>query len=122
MFEIPPLVFQIIWPILYIFLFISMVLFYVKPPPNKTIFVIWNFTFWIGILLNGLWSYYYFQKKDIITSYILFLFLILLALSTLILIGISDKAYQWASFALFLPYVLWLLFAFYYFVSSISFP
>lgn len=117
MFKIPPLVFQIIWPILYIFLFISMVLFYVKPPSNKAIFILWNFTFWIGILLNGLWSYYYFQKKNRMVSYILFLFLILLALSTLILIGISDKSYKWASFTLFLPYVLWLLFAFYYFLS-----
>jgi tryptophan-rich sensory protein len=118
MFEIPPIVFSIVWPILYIFLFVAMVLFYVKPPTNKTIFILWNFTFWIGILLNVLWTYFYFERKNQLLSYILFIFLILFAFTTNILTALSNERYKWVSFTLLLPYLLWLIFAFYYFIAA----
>ncbi len=118
MFVVPPLVFQIVWPILYVLLFLSMVLFYIKPTSSKTIILLWSITFWFGIVLNGLWYYYYFQQKNRTVSYVLFLFLILLAFATLVLSGLSSQQYRWATFALFLPYFLWLVFAFYYFITN----
>ena len=114
-FTIPPIVFNIVWPILYLFLLIAMILFYSSPPTNKTIFILWNSFFWCGILFNFLWTFSYFQQKNISASYVLFIFLILFAISTAILFAISEQQHKWICFALFLPYILWLLFAFYYF-------
>ena len=115
MFTIPPIVFNIVWPILYLLLLIAMILFYTTPPTNKTIFILWNCFFWIGILFNFLWTFSYFQQKNINAAYILFIFLILFAISTEILFANSDQKYKWICFVLFLPYLLWLIFAFYYF-------
>lgn len=118
MFEIPPIVFNIVWPILYILLFIGMVLYYIGAPKrNGLLFILWNIFFWTGIVFNGLWTYFYFQKQNEVASYVLFLFLILFAAATNVLTIFSKEKYKWITFTLFIPYLLWLIFAFYYFVN-----
>jgi tryptophan-rich sensory protein len=95
-----------------------MVLYYIGAPKrNGLLFILWNIFFWTGIVFNGLWTYFYFQKQNEVASYVLFLFLILFAAATNVLTIFSKEKYKWITFTLFIPYLLWLIFAFYYFVN-----
>ena len=107
----PPIVFKIVWPILYAFLILFVILLYVFPPEAKEIFVALQLSFWIGILCNFLWSplYFRFKLKKFCTW--LLLFMVGLAVVTLILVIVSDSDAKWVNFFLFLSYTLWLGFA-----------
>ena len=56
--KIPPLVFKIIWPILYFLLFLSILCLYLEPKTKIRTIQIW--LFWFSIFFNLLWIFLYF--------------------------------------------------------------
>lgn len=109
--KIPPIVFKIVWPFLYFFLFICSILFLKFPTSNKNLQLWINIIFWFGIFLNLSWLLIYFYYKNIYLSKIILLMLVLFAFLSLILFSLSNATYKWIVFFLFLPYFLWLCFA-----------
>jgi tryptophan-rich sensory protein len=102
----PGYIFGIVWTILYIILIIV----YAKILLEKNKVLITVIT--INLLLNILWCYIYFTLKKPIAAYVV---LVAILISNIyILINIKNKAV----FAMFIPYVLWILFAF--ILSSLS--
>ena len=101
----PPIVFKIVWPILYILLFWSFYIFLKTEPNNMKTIGFWIFIIQLG--LNYIWSPLFFYYKKI-----------RLALFTAILLTISVGAMILCFYKISrtaglsnLPYFLWLLFA-----------
>jgi len=97
----PNYIFPIVWTILYVLLFII----FKKIIDSKNISLI--IIFIINLLLNILWTYMYFYKKNIENA---FNIILLICLSSFIILykisKISDKI-------LYTPYTLWICFATY---------
>lgn len=102
----PGYIFGIVWTILYILLIIV----YAKILLEKNTILITIIT--INLLLNILWCYLYFTLKKPLTAYIVLA--TILVSNIYILVNIKDKI----AFAMFIPYVLWIIFAF--ILSSLS--
>lgn len=98
----PSIVFPIVWTILYFLLGLAFAF-----TLNSKQHII-NTLFVATFVLNILWSYFYFGKKQISAAYYVILTLDLLAL---LIIGIAlfTKSYKVA--LLVTPYLLWILFA-----------
>jgi len=111
--EVPPIVFKIVWPILYTFLVICAILFIKFPTFNKNLQIWINIVFWTGIVINLSWPLVYFNYKNLFISQILLILLVLLGFISLLLFGYSDSKYKWICFSLFFIYFLWLCFALY---------
>ena len=60
MLKLPPIYFQIIWPILYLFLIITYILFVLRPPSNQKLFKYANIFFWMNIFFNFLYLLLFF--------------------------------------------------------------
>ncbi|MCX8159121.1 MAG: tryptophan-rich sensory protein [Candidatus Pacearchaeota archaeon] len=101
----PNYVFQIVWTILYILIWISMTLSITNAKGNLKIRIIELFG--INLLFNILWSFLFFNLHLV---KIAFFDLILILLSTLALINICWKVSKLSSWLL-LPYALWLTYA-----------
>ena len=102
----PPIVFKIVWPILYVFMFLSFYFFLSHQGHGKE----WGLSFfWIQLIVQFLWIYVFFSLHQILTSFILLLILNLLILITIIIFILQD----WISGVLLIPYFLWTLFASY---------
>ncbi len=93
----PKYVFPIVWTILYVLLF--FVFKDILDSKNKLLIVLFS----INLLQNILWTYYYFNQKDVNKSFILILLMLLS--SIVILYKTKNKLYT--------PYVLWISFASY---------
>ena len=93
----PKYIFPIVWTILYILLF--FVFKNILDSKNKQIILLFS----INLLLNILWTYVYFSQKDVDTSFLVIL--LILITSIVILFKTKNKLY--------LPYVLWIGFASY---------
>jgi len=92
-------VFPIVWTILYILLI--KIFKDILDSKNKLLITL----FVINLLLNIVWTYFYFGQKDIKNAFIT----ILLILATSIIILYKNKDNK----LLYLPYVLWIGFATY---------
>ena len=98
----PNIVFPIVWTILYILIGVAFSIT-IKNRSN-----ILNFLISITLILNIVWSYLYFGKKQISTAFIIILFMDLIGI---LLIGISIYYKQNKIAYLLTPYVIWILFA-----------
>lgn len=99
-----PIVFPIVWSILYLLIGLGYFLYRQK---NNQTFVI--MLYYIHLIVNFLWSilFFYFQWKLFAIFWIIFLIILVLWLM------IYFYFFQKISFYLFLPYLLWLFFATY---------
>ena len=102
----PSYIFGIVWPILYLMIFLSF-MFYILSSNKKSIYVI--ILFIIQIILNLSWSPVFFRFNKIKIAFII---IILLWLSILGLIINFYKINQLASYLL-IPYFIWVTFATY---------
>lgn len=100
----PSIVFPIVWGILYVLMAISLIV-YLKENPDDTV------GFWLyvaNLVLNALWPLFFFALQQVGVALIV---LIAMILVNLLLLG-RLKDVKWA-FYLYLPYLLWQLFALY---------
>lgn len=100
----PSIVFPIAWTILYILMGISSYLIYQSDSSEKkSAFVIYG----IQLVINSLWTYFFFNLKWFLFSFILVLVILFLVIIMII------KFYKINKTAAYLqiPYVLWLCFA-----------
>jgi tryptophan-rich sensory protein len=104
----PPIVFRIVWPLLYTSMFISLIIYILSYRNNWWISNGFIF-FTIQLLLNVLWPYLYFNLNQYCLSFILILLLIMSVITTMYFFYQVNKI---SSFIL-LPYLIWLLFASY---------
>lgn len=98
-FSPPGIVFPIIWTILYIIMGYS---YYKQNEQNKTIY-------YTQLIVNGLWSIFFFVFKWYLFS---FLWIILLIILVIIMIKKFYKVNKLSSL-INIPYLIWLLFASY---------
>ncbi len=111
--QIPPKVFRTVWPILYLFLLIVIILFYLYPPTDGGIYQASEIFFWVGILLNIAWPYLYFHLKLRNLSKFVSYSMLILATATLVLFASGDDPIRWVYFTLYLIYTVWLFFAYF---------
>ncbi|WP_082060410.1 TspO/MBR family protein [Legionella hackeliae] len=103
----PPLVFSIVWPILYLLLAIPGFLLWVNYRQGRLRLAF--YVYWIQMILNWVWTPLFFKFHLIELS---FYVLLLLALLTLVIIYLARNRLKAVSWILF-PYFIWLLFAIY---------
>ena len=96
--------FPIVWGILYVAMALALGLYFRKKPQAS--FVFWTYA--ANLLLNALWPLFFFSLEMICFSVFILLALIVV---NLILMG-ELKAVK-ISFYLYLPYLLWQIFALY---------
>ena len=100
----PSIVFPIVWGILYVLMAISLILYFRKNPDDTVAF--WLYV--ANLALNALWPLFFFTLQNVGAALIV---LIAMILVNLLLLG-RLKNVKWA-FYLYLPYLLWQLFALY---------
>ena len=103
----PAIVFPIVWTILYVIITIALARTIITKNTNLII------VFYINLLLNILWCYAYFYLKNPLDSLII-LFVILASIVYLII-----NSEQFVKYML-LPYLFWIMFAFFLNYMSIS--
>lgn len=103
----PPIVFPIAWSILYFLIFLSF-LFYIRKIKNLKDFFPLSL-FFSGLILNFLWTPVFFKIHDMKLALAIIVLIILLLIPNIILFYKKDKL----SGILLIPYLIWLLFAFY---------
>lgn len=98
----PSFVFPIVWTILYFTIFLAFA------HSLRQKYTIINILTISTLVLNILWCYFYFAKKQLHLA--LYILLILIALSVgIIVLSIKKKDYHLAN--MYVPYTLWLCFA-----------
>lgn len=103
----PPVVFAIVWPILYMILaFIAQTLWQRRYQKELCLA---QFCFWLQLIMNWAWSIVFFQLHWIGIGFIWIVLMCILTAVTLVLL--KDQI-RWASLLL-VPYLVWLLFASY---------
>lgn len=109
--KIPPIVFKIIWPILYILLLLFIIFTYRQPRTKiRTILI---YSFWIGILLNILWIILYWKLENKLFAFIDLILMVLISFYILYL-SFPDKSSNKKSifnFFIYLLYTSWISFA-----------
>lgn len=111
--EIPPVVFKIIWPILYFLLFLSILCLYLEPKTKTRTIQIW--LFWFSIFFNLLWIFLYFYLEKKFLAF-LDLCIMIVLLSILLYYSIPNKSSSKKMkfiFSVFILYFIWLCIAFY---------
>lgn len=102
----PPVVFSIVWSILYILMGVSAALVYVAPPRGLKD----QHLFYAGtLLLNFLWPVLFFALGLRLAALITLLVMLALAIGTVIRYRPISPVAAWIQ----VPYALWLCFAFY---------
>ncbi len=101
LFAPPGYLFGIIWPILYILMGLSYYLYRKDNPPLLL--------YYIQLFINLTWTIIFFNYKLICFSAIWLLVLVLINLFILVKYYFNNKI----SFYLYIPYILWILFALY---------
>ena len=101
----PNYVFPIVWTALYLMIAISFALAYNTVKHKQKKLIIWSF--FINIILNSLWTVFYFGMKNL---WLAFFDLILIWLSILQLIILLWDIDRKSSYLL-IPYLLWVTFA-----------
>ena len=102
----PNWIFAPIWTVLYILIFASLVFYIYTPIKNKELGYI---LFFIQILLNILWSPFFFGLKSILGA------LIILILLDVVLVFTIVQFFKVSKIAgiILIPYLIWILFATY---------
>lgn len=110
MFTPPNYIFSIVWPILYILIFYSFYNIILKCHSNNSYYCkLAIFLFLVHLIFNLIWTKLFFREKNIKMA----LFdLILVIFSCIIIIYLFYKINKISSYIL-IPYILWLIFAFY---------
>lgn len=106
----PPIVFQIVWPILYILMFISLALYIISHESFETVakdLGLW--LFFIQFALNLSWSPVFFQFQRPCTALVILIALLFVLGWTIYDFGNMNV---WSAYLL-LPYLLWSIFALY---------
>ena len=103
----PSYVFKIVWPILYLLIFIVFINIYNNDKCKKFCFILQLFTF--HLILNFIWTTLFFKYKLFLISAI---DIILMICSLLYLIKLIYEINNLLSYLL-LPYLFWLIFALY---------
>lgn len=102
----PPVVFSIVWSVLYILMGVSAALVYVAPPRGLKD----QHLFYAGtLLLNFLWPVLFFALGLRLAALITLLVMLALAIGTVVRYRPVSPLAAWLQ----LPYALWLCFAFY---------
>ena len=102
----PPVVFSIVWSILYVLMGVSAALIYgVEPRGLKDQHLLYAGT----LLLNFLWPVLFFALELRLAALVVLLVMIALAIGTVVRYRPLNKTAAWLQ----LPYTLWLCFAFY---------
>jgi len=102
----PKYIFPIVWIILYILLII--VFKNILDSENKLLILL----FGLNLILNVLWTYFYFEKRDVKSAFIIIL---LILISSIIILYKNDKNKK-----IYALYVLWIIFATYINYKSID--
>lgn len=107
--DIPPLVYNIVWPILYS----SLIFFIISIHRQKYLYTKsqLTFLFWIGIVLNVSWIVTYFQYDNFLGSLFILTFMILISLVTLLFIPFHKDWVMAINFLIYVLYSGWLIFA-----------
>lgn len=100
----PPVVFPIVWSILYVLMGISAYLVYDSGNPQKREALQ---VYTLQLIVNSLWSLFFFRMHWFLFSFLWILFLIVLVCFTIYQFNQIDKKAGY----LLLPYLIWLLFA-----------
>ncbi len=100
----PSSVFPIVWGVLYVAMALSLILYYNKQEAPSPAFGWYT----VNLVLNALWPLFFFSLQMI--GFAIFILLALIVVN-LILLGELKKV-TWA-FYLYLPYLLWQIFALY---------
>lgn len=111
MLKLPSIIFYIVWPILYTFLLVSILLFYKFPPTQKSLYKWGLIFFWLNIFFNILYLIFAFAMANDILSLIDLFLLVFTAIATLILFLKSDSRQKITISILYMFYTLWLCFA-----------
>lgn len=99
----PKIAFPIIWTLLYILIAVALVLLMLNTSASHDLMVITLIL--IGLVLNVIWTFFYFNQKNVFLSLITIIILDLLVVAAIIL------ASTLAIKLLLLPYLLWLSYA-----------
>lgn len=100
----PNWVFPVVWNILFFLISISLFLLVINSNKNKKLL----FTlFFFNLLSNILWSFFYFSLKNLYLSFFDLIFLLI----TSLLIAFYSRKLDKRIYYLFIPYILWLIFA-----------
>lgn len=116
----PNWIFGVIWPIIYILIWISLFILYrntdfTDPTRNYMIDVI-TILFILNIITNKMWTFVFFRLRRLIIALIMLIFIILSSITILIIFGINQK---WLEFGLFIIYPIWCSFALYLNISFV---
>lgn len=103
----PPIVFSIVWPLLYVLLAVAAYLLWKERQNSKVKPALYYFTG--QILMNWVWTPIFFQFHWIAFSFFWILTIIFLTIATILLIKPTHRMVS----LLLMPYLLWLIFASY---------
>lgn len=105
----PPIVFQTVWPILYMFMIISFIVYFASFP-GKNVWLSLGMIFFITqLVLNLLWSPIFFYYHNVWLALMIIIIMIVFVVLTIIqFINVNTL-----SGLILVPYVIWLLFALY---------
>ena len=101
----PPVVFRIVWPVLYILLAVSAALVLTNPQHTENTLLLYA----INGVLNVLWTYAFFTLQNPAGA----LFVLLLIITAAILLFAHVYRTGKTAAYLLIPYILWLFFALY---------
>lgn len=104
----PPYLFGIVWPILYILIFISYGYIF-RQAINGGITASLTIPFIINLIANGLFTYFQFKLKN---NFLATLDIIIVLATIIITMVVIWSAYHWVTF-IQIPYLLWVTFATY---------
>lgn len=114
-----PSIFAFVWVIIYILLVISMFIYYRNEVfPNIQGYAIDTISilFILNIMVNKSYTYILFESKKTVLACLFILFIIVSGIVIIIIFGINNK---WVEFGLFVPYVIWSIYALYLNISFI---
>lgn len=98
----PPLVFPIVWNILYAMLGVVLYIVYMSNGPERNFILVLCA---INLVLNALWSILFFVERRFAAAYVNILMMVLV--STLVIYHSVSRSVKW----LMTPYLAWLMFA-----------
>lgn len=105
-FELPAIVFPIVWSILYLLMGISLYIIMTSNDINKDNAII---VYFVQLIVNSLWTLFFFGKEWYLFS---FFWIILLIMLVILMIYMFYKINKLAAL-INIPYLLWLIFAAY---------
>lgn len=105
-FDIPSIVFPIVWSILYLLMAISAYLISESNNPQKTNAL---FIYFIQLIVNSFWTLFFFGFKLYLFSFIWIILLIILVIITIYKFYKINKTSAYLN----IPYLVWIIFASY---------